>query len=57
MKSTVARDSGYQRRRYHKEFDGGKNEWKSLIRHYEEHALKADLLEKIAKRACHQQIS
>ena len=51
MKSTIVRNSGLDRRHYHREREGGKNEWKSLIKHYEEFSKKADLMENYAKRA------
>lgn len=37
------------RRNYPKDLDGGKNEWKALIKHYEEFDMKANMLEQYAK--------
>ena len=38
-----------ERSHYPRDLDGGKNEWKALIKHYEEFDLKANMLEKYAK--------
>ena len=40
---------GFERRKYHREKDGAKNEWKSMVVHFEEFAKNAEYLEKIAK--------
>ncbi len=37
------------RRHYPKDLDGGKNEWKALVKHYEEFDMKANVLENYAK--------
>jgi hypothetical protein len=37
------------RRRYPKERDGGKNEWKAMIKHYEEFDTKVSMLERYSK--------
>lgn len=38
-----------ERRHYPKDLDGAKNEWKALVKHYEEYDLKANMLEKYSK--------
>ena len=38
-----------ERRHYPKDLDGSKNEWKALVKHYEEYDLKANMLEKYSK--------
>lgn len=37
------------RRRYPHDLDGGKNEWKALVKHYEEYDMKANMLERYSK--------
>lgn len=39
------------RREYHRDRDSGMNEWKSLVKHYEEFDMKAKMVERYAKRA------
>lgn len=39
------------RRKYHRDRDYGKNEWKSLVKHYEEFDMKAKMVERYAKKA------
>jgi len=39
------------RRHYHYDEREGKNEWKSLVKHYEEFDQKAKMIEEYAKRA------
>ena len=47
----------YPRRHYHRDRDlKGKNEWKSLVKHYEEFDQKASLVEEYAKRAYQQKM-
>lgn len=38
-----------ERRHYPKDRDGGKNEWKALVKHYEEFDTKVSLMERYAK--------
>lgn len=48
-KSSIAPTIGPERRHYPRDLEGGKNEWKALVKHYEEYDMKANVLENYAK--------
>jgi hypothetical protein len=48
---TIEKLMNLPRRRYHNNRAEGKNEWKSLVKHYEEFDQKARMIEEFAKRA------